>query len=432
MVKNSGQQKRARQYAAEHGITYRQAREALDAQHTQETLAALLAECGSTPLPPGQVPMRIPLGFNAEGVMQWDDDEEATPVYSGYAGLPRLTEIIGGPGTGKTTMVNRIIAHLATEDPRPQSILLFAGDREVESARKRWADWPQVEVIGRNPSKPDGRETLWGASRPDGHKVFFPHPEGVPDDWERTHRDNLMVVPIMNAERGDQVFVFDDWFTESDGSLLRFTKEALDDPERSTPADWADWRMAQVSLCKRAEWQVKPAADASFPVIAAFRPGHTSQRDESADIMHTVSQGRGFAGVFTPHDTFTQTPSGLEHADMIVVPDDEAPHAWLLGVDARRFPSSARDEAREEALAEQGFTRIGGPGADPVEVEEFVDGLRIREKTNPDAFDFDRGIVYPYMEAEPLNVAVMSEDEVVAAMKKYVADYWSIGERGTP
>ena len=77
MVKNSGKKRRAKRYAAEHGLTYQQAREALDAQHTRDALASLVAERGSTPLPPGQSPTRIPFDPDTDGQMQ---EAEALPL----------------------------------------------------------------------------------------------------------------------------------------------------------------------------------------------------------------------------------------------------------------------------------------------------------------------------------------------------------------
>ena len=345
MVKNSGKKRRAKRYAAEHGLTYQQAREALDTQHTRDALTSLVAECGSTPLPPGQSPTRIPFGPDSDGQMQWSNDQ-GTVVYLDDS-VPELTEIIGGPGTGKTTMLNRIIAHLATEDPRPESILLFAGDREVGQARKRWADWPQVVVVGRNPNAVHGREVLQTVTHEDGGFVLAPVPIDVDMSAEaRASRDALNEdlrgkESIANATRSNQVFVFDDWFTQSDGSLPRFKANDPEDRERLTPADWARWR---------ALWPRRAGLNNS-PVIAAFRPGHTSQKDESDQVAQHLIERRGYYGGFIPRDEFTYrqaVPSdeqrkakGPTPANVTLVPLENSGYVWEHRLDCRRFPAGS-------------------------------------------------------------------------------------------
>lgn len=429
MVKNSGQKNRAKQYATARGVTYQQAREALEEQHVQDELVALVAECGSAPLPPGQAPTRIPLGPDREGRMQWSDDEHG-PVYPvDFAG--GLTELIGGTGTGKTTMLNRIVAHLATEDPRPQSIVLFAGDREVQQARKRWASWPQVMVVGRNPVSPDGRDRLWRVTHPHAPAptdrmllseewVLVPTPEGAPAETTLLVRDDFMNEPIMNDRTGRQTFVFDDWFTEADGTLLRFTEESLDNAPRLSPAGWADWRS-------------KLAYDARISghaVIAAFRPGHTSQDDDSGKIRDAIRFNRGYLGGFIPYDAFVgnhpfdpsmQVTFHPSPAEVTLLPADDAACVWDQHLDARRFRPS------------RGWPLILGKDQDGHLSEsegEFVHALALRERLNPDGVPrLGDPYSHPYMEAKPLPLDA-TDAEVEDATDRALRDYWSIGERG--
>lgn len=409
MVKNHGQKKRARQYAAKHDVTYTQALKVLNAQHTQETLAAHVAECGSTPLPPGQVPTRIPFGPDADGRMQWSDDQGAV-VYLDDA-IPRLTEIIGGPGTGKTTMLNRIIAHLATEDPRPQSIVLFAGDREVEQARKRWAGWPQVMVFGRNSS---GRDVLWSVAWKvgSGRNVLVPTPDGTPPGATARHRDAFLDQPIMQAERGEQTFVFDDWFTESDGRLLRFLDSDSDDAPPLSPAGMASWRERWVFNCR--------AGGPNPLVVAAFRPGHTSQTDESEMIPDAIRYSRGYFGGFTPRDEFTRITGRENPADVTLIPSESSEHVWEHRLDARRFVEPPSDTPQAP-----GVSRIPDDGG-------FGHHMDLRRKLDPDgSAHLEDPYARPYMEVEPLPLSA-TETEADEAIGDALTAYWSIGERGTP
>lgn len=322
MVKNSGQKSRAKQYAAEQGITYQQARETLDSDHKRDEITALLDECGdlSGPL------SRIPLGPDASGRMQW------TP----FPGP--VTEIAGGPGSGKTTAVNRIIAYLATVDPREQSIVLFAGDREISQARKRWADWPQVIVFG--PVPRNGRDRVWTVNRqPDRTQVVVPTPKGVPDEMEHVHGDAFKEHPIMTLE-GAQTIIYDDWLTASDGSL------PLAPSGEETPT--ADSKMSIAGL-GRSSWhkQIKPTGLPS-PVVAAFRPGHTSLTDERADIENAVATD----GTFVPEDLFaprwmydSETEAIAETS--VFALDDQA-QEWA---ETRKLRASMTGDAAFEARA---------------------------------------------------------------------------------
>lgn len=399
MVKNHASKNQTKNYAAKHGLTYMQALNAVSAQHTQDALAALVAECSSTPLPPGQVSTRIPFGPDSDGDMQWSDDEFA--VVNLFKAIPNLTEIIGPSGAGKTMMLNRIIAHLATEDPRPESIILFAGDREVEQARKRWATWHQVLVVGRNPNAAQGRDDLQTVPHKDGGLVLSAVPLGEGS--------------IVHCESSRQVLVFDDWFTERDGSLLRFDSDALRDPSLLSPADWAKWR---------AVWPLKGGA-LGAPVIAAFRPGHTSQVDESAMIRDAIAKREEYYGGFTPRDEFTHAyPSiveGPSPADVTLVPSEDDDHVWVHRLDARRF-----------------FTGAPSFFGDPTEWESPLPAdsgwshqEMLTSKLDPDgSYLVPNPYADPYMEAFGLDEDA-TDDEVAESAEKALRDYWSIGKRGT-
>lgn len=322
MVKNSGQKNRTKHYAAEHGTTYQQARETLESAHIRDELNALLAECEdlSGPL------TRIPLGPDASGRMQW------TP----FPGP--VTEIAGGPGSGKTTVVNRIIAYLATVDPREQSIVLFAGDREISQARKRWADWPQVIVFG--PDSRNGRDRVWTVTRQsDKTEVIVPTPQGVPDEMNHVRGDAFKEHPIMTLE-GAQTIIYDDWLTASDGSL------PLAPSGDETPT--ADWKMSTAGIGRSSwmNWIKRPGLPS--PVVAAFRPGHTSLTDESANIENTVTTD----GTFVPEDLFA--PRWMYDSEVEAIAEtpvfalDDQAQEWA---EARKRRASMTGDAAFEARA---------------------------------------------------------------------------------
>lgn len=245
-------------------------------EREQGRVNTLLAECGELPATP---PDRIPLGPGADGVMRWSPFP-----------LP-LTEIVGGSRSGKTTSITRIIAYLATLHQDPGAILLLAGDREIDAARARWAEWPQVAVYG--------REDADRLVRLDE------------SDLEPLDRDSSA-----ETDPGDEgdfplVVVFDDWFTERDGTLRRC-------PEDSA----AQQRMEMIEFLRALD------DEDGLPVIAAFRPGHVSQRDESGDIEDQLDETETFLPVddFAPEYWNFPAKSVIEEA--IVSPQDEAGRYW--------------------------------------------------------------------------------------------------------
>lgn len=276
MVKNSGQKKRAQHYAAQNHVSYQQARQTLAARQGTDALAALVTQCGSVPLPQGELSSRIPLGQDRDGMMQWANLDDTN-----------LVEVVGDPGTGKTTVLNRIIAHLATETPVPGYIALFAGASEVAGARERWRDWSAVQVIG---VPDDGGD-------PYAELDKFIGPDGLPA----------------------AVAVFDDWFTEANGDLLRYQTIGVGYPEGSAPE--ARDKIVQQVL----------GADCTL-VVAAMGPGHSTQRDETFEIEDAVDYSMAR---FVAADEFARDPDGLRvPADVLLAPTEKG-HVWQRVSDGR-------------------------------------------------------------------------------------------------
>ena len=420
MVKNSGQKNRAKQYAAEHGITYQQAREVLDAQHAQETLAALVAECGPASPPLGN----LPFGKDENGIMQWVNPTDAddgwnnavflSSPFDGEHGNP--IEIVGDAGSGKTTLLNRMIAYRATENPAPRSIMLYAGEREFGPACARWKEWPQVVVIG-----PEGQV---------GGTSANVREEGI--------TEALGISPDHHALR-----VFDDWFTGKSGLVSRYTRDEI------SRLPWDHPIM----------WRARVASSAS---VAAFRPGHVSHLDESEEIRGTFYRGdsecvRGnpevFSRGFIARDEFVfdpaedSDPPSSETASMVIVPDGETPYRWEARIDGRRLglPTSIHAGPGRVMYAEEPtvFTEYSDPkkvsdvawfkwmqrSSEVVDVDfPFSEGPRNESVRQEEG---DRFHAFPSLDVFPLDMDSATEKDVDAAIEKALAAYWSIGERGS-
>lgn len=420
MVKNSGQKNRAKQYAAEHGITYQQAREALDAQHTQEALAALLAECGPASPPLGN----LPFGKGENDIMQWVNPTNADDGWNNAVslrtsfdhGYGNPIEIVGDAGSGKTTVLNRMIAYRATEDPAPRSIMLYAGEREFGSACARWKEWPQVVVIG---------------------------PEGQVGGTSANVRDEVLTEGRGLRPEGHQVLrVFDDWFTGKNGLVSRYTRDQISRLPWSHPIIW----------------RARVAGTAS---VAAFRPGHVSHLDESEEIRGTFHRGdsecvRGnpevFSRGFIARDEFVfdpaedSDPPSSETASMVIVPDGETPYRWEARLDGRRLglPTIVHAGPGQVMYAEEPTTLTEYTAPEKVSnVAEFQWLQRSSGFVDVD-FPFSEGPrnesvrqkegnlfhAFPSLDVFPLDMDSATEKEVDATIEKALAAYWAIGERG--
>lgn len=429
MVKNSGQKNRTKRYAAEHGITYQQAREALDAQHTQNILAALVAECRSQTNVPGGRAVNLPFGVGREGEMQWvfpaDPDDDNWGRNGVYLDMPSeghfdvTVEIVGGPGVGKTTLLNRMIAHRATEVPTPRSILLHAGAREFGAASARWKDWPQVVVIG-----PDGQVA--------GTAVNI-----------RKEEEGLS---RLGVDEDSALRVFDDWFTDKDGSLPRYTHQEIGPMFFDHPV----------------RWRARVAASGK-PSIAAFRPGHVSHLDESREIPGVISGVGGeftrgnpevFSRGFVARDEFVfgqAEDSGSAEswpADLVLVPDGEIPYVWEARLDGRRLGLPVEVHAGPGQVTYAEDPAVLTEHSSPKKVSEYAEFIWLKRSDNCVDIDFpftsgprnmdtqqdegDKFLAFPSMDVFPMNLETATSEEVEAATQKALAAYWSIGERGIP
>lgn len=428
MVKNSGQKNRTKRYAAEYGLTYQQAREALDAQHTQDVLAALVAECRAQTNVPGGRAVNLPFGANREGEMQWvfadPDDYDNWGRNGVYLDIPEshfsgTIEIVGGPGVGKTTLLNRMIAHRATEVQAPNSILLHAGDREFGAASARWKEWPQVVVIG-----PDGQV--------DGTAVNI-----------RKEEDGLSRLGI---NENSALRVFDDWFTNKDGSLPRYTHQEIG----SMPFDHP------------VRWRARVAASDS-PAIAAVRPGHVSHLDESGEIPGVISGVGGeftrgnpevFSRGFVARDEFVfgqeedSGPAEAWPADLVLVPDGEIPYLWEARLDGRRLGLPVEVLAGPGRVMYAETLTVFTEHSSPKKVSDHAEFIWLKRSDYCVDIDFpftsgprnmdtqhDQGSAFhafPSLDVFPLmDLEAATSEEVEDAIEKALAAYWSIGERGT-
>lgn len=231
-----------------------------------------------------------------------------------------LIEIAGEGGTGKTTLVSQIITELVTRSPEPNSVVLFAGDREIDAARKRWENVPQVVVQGR--------------LSPDKTTDAYSTHDGEWDDWFAS----ISKDPDFDGHR--LTVLFDDWFTESDGSLrLHEDWDAVRSDQDNPSARERTYVTDRIPFLRRARVRV----------IAAFLPGHTTQI-ATEDVPE---EGGPFDG-----DEFTQTLHGPYPANTILSPIRGERYGWQIGVDVRTpgIVAPAVPVSEEEATVFESMT----------------------------------------------------------------------------
>lgn len=423
MVKNSGQKSRAKQYAAKHGIPYQQAREALDRKRTAAMLDHFIEECGSRLDSPNDVIGNLPFGATEEGLMQWvlpTDDWESPVLLASPSfdpGADRPIEVVGGPGTGKTTLVSRMIAHRATEIPRPRSIRLYAGAREFDAACARWEGWPQVVVIG-----PEGQIGRTSANARD---------EDIPN------------TSGLQAARGHELRVFDDWFTGKSGLLPRYTRDEI----------------SHLPVDHPVRWRARIAATAS---VAAFRPGHVSHLDESGDIEGAISGVGGdfirgnpevFSRGFIARDEFVFDPAedsdapSSDIASLVLIPDGEVPYVWETRLDGRRLGLPIEVHTGPGRVMYGEVPNLVSEYQSPEKVSEFAAFVWEQRRSERVDVDFpytsgprnadveqESGLfchAFPSLDVAPLDMDAITSEEADEAVERAVQAYWAIGERGT-
>ena len=416
MVKNSGQKNRAKRYAAEHDTTYQQARETLNAQHTQDILNAFVAECESSPNTPADWAGNLPFGKNEDGIMQWvlptraDEGWEPAIYFEPLwePGTASTIEVVGGTGTGKTTLLSRMIAHWATEKPTPRSVLLYAGEREFAPACARWKEWPQVVVIG-----PDGQ--VGGSS---GNVREGESPEargGGEDEWA--------------------LRVFDDWFADKEGLVPRYTRDEISRLPESHPV----------------RWRARVAGTAS---VAAFRPGQTSHLDETEEIREAFAQAEGevFSRGFVARDEFVflDEESGVVDAwpaSMVIVPDGFARYVWESRLDGRRLglpvtisagpgrlmyadePTEFTEHTSPKKVSDFAYLMWYKRSDHTVDVDfPFVSGPRNRDVEQVEGMHFH---AFPSLDVFPTDGDNSSEFVVKALADSALSAYWAVGKRGS-
>ena len=207
-----------------------------------------------------------------------------------------LIEIEGAAKRGKTNLLNAVITGLVNPSRENASkVVLFAGESEIEAARARWADHPGVVVQGRLPENEayeEGEYDLrWSDWFADITKERKENPDWSPE-------------PL--------TVIFDDWFTEADGSLRLY------DDEESLMQNRAAYERAEVA-------DVIPfLREARIGIIAAFRPGHTSPL-----TPEYLGDADGYERL-TVQDHFARTLHGDFPADACLIPDPEADSEWRL------------------------------------------------------------------------------------------------------
>lgn len=205
-------------------------------------------------------------------------------------------EIEGTSKTGKTTLIDQIITALVDQAPEgssPPPVVLFAGDSEIDAARARWERVPEVVVQGRVPETEAEEGGL-------GYDVRW-------SDWfadiTKDRKEDLDFSPPALT------VIFDDWFTEDDGSLRLYDdKVALvqnrDAHERTEVADVVPF-----------------LREAGVRIIAAFRPAHTSQ-------LTPEHRDNGEEDRLTVRNEFAGTLHGDYPADVSLIPAANAESGW--------------------------------------------------------------------------------------------------------
>lgn len=216
-----------------------------------------------------------------------------------------LIEIEGAAKQGKTSLLNAVITGLVNPYPYSRNaskVVLFAGDSEIEAARNRWADHPGVVVQGRLPESEADEEGSYDLRWSDWFADITKERKENPD-WSP---EPLTVI-------------FDDWFTESDGSLHLY------DDEESLAQNRAAYERTEVADT------IPFLREAKIGIIAAFRPGHTSQlTPEYVGDLH--------GDRLTVRDEFARTLHGDFPADVCLIPDSEADSEWRLAPAASEWP----------------------------------------------------------------------------------------------